>query len=84
MITAKDLHKYLDDKTAAKDTLIDDWLKDIVFPNYIGWRTQGFICPSGVSLTEADSLLRKRGFHVTTNSSGGKAVIWLSLPPQKP
>lgn len=83
MITAKDLHKYLDDKMATKDTLIDNWLKDVVFPNYIGGG-HGFICPDSVSLTEADSLLRKRGFQVTTNSSGGKAVIWLSLPPRKP
>lgn len=84
MITARDLQKYLDDKSTTKDTLIDNWLKDVVFPNYIG-STQGFPCPDGVSLTEADSLLRKRGFHVITNNAGGKnAVIYLSIPPRKP
>lgn len=77
------MHRYLDDKMATKDTVIDNWLKDVVFLNYVGG-SQGFICPGSVSLTEADSLLRKRGFHVTTASSGGKAVIWLSLPPRKP
>ncbi|WAW11391.1 hypothetical protein vBAcePPAc_0014 [Aeromonas phage vB_AceP_PAc] len=83
MITAKDLQKHLNDQIETKDILIDNWLKDIVFPNYIG-STQGFPCPDGVSLTEADSLLRKRGFHVITNNAGCKTTIYLSIPPRKP
>ena len=83
MLTANDLQKYIDDKTAIKDDLIDTWLKDVVFPNYIG-NTQGFVCPRGVSLVEADSMLRKRGFHVIISRASGKDTIYISIPPCKP
>ena len=83
MLTTKDLQKHLEDKVATKDYLIDNWLEYVVFPNYVG-SSQGFPCPDGVSLTEADCLLRKRGFHVITNNGGGKTTIYISIPPQKP
>jgi hypothetical protein len=83
MFTAKDMYEVLKDKESNKGDIIDSWLQEVVLPKHsLTGYNSSYNCPKGVSLCEAESLLKARGFSVTTFGGYQGDFITLTLPPQ--
>ena len=83
MYTAKDMYKDLKLHEQGKGFIIDKWLQEVVLPkrSLTGYNS-GYACPEGITLTEAESLLKQRGFSVKTWSDYQGSFISLTIPSQ--
>lgn len=81
MLTTKDYMEYKARVTSEVQTLCDKWLQNVVFPKFTG-NGCGFDCPSFASLVDMESMLKQRGWEVTSYSSFHGTVLYLTLPPQ--
>lgn len=83
MFTANDMYNVLKLKESNKGNIIDKWLQEVVLPErtLTGYNS-GYECPEGVSLSEAEELLKLRGLSVKTHSSYQGRIINLEIPPQ--
>ena len=84
MYAAKDMYEDLKIGGSKGGEIIDQWLKEKVLPNFdIESYNPPFVCPEGLSLSQAKNLLEVRGFMVdTTISLRGVLFIHLEIPSQ--
>lgn len=83
MYTAKDMYNDLKLQESEKGHIIDKWLQEVVLPkrSLTGYNS-GYDCPKGVTLAEAENLLKLRGFSVKTWGDHQGNFIALTIPPQ--
>ena len=83
MYTAKDMYNDLKLQELKKGHIIDKWLQEVVLPTRsLSEYNSECACPEGVTLAEAENLLKLRGFAVKTCSDYQGSYISLTIPPQ--
>lgn len=81
MITAENFRERLKIVESEKSKVLDMWLESVVLPSFTG-NDQILLKPKGLTLQEAITLLKVRGFEATSLTEYEESFVYISLPPK--